>query len=76
VKVIDDVLVWDFTYEEHLLRVRTTILKRCRDYKITMNRDEFVFANPSVQFCCHNFSEDVIADMNKVKGIAEFPPLD
>ena len=73
VKVVDDVLVWDSTYEEHLQRVKR-ILQRCREHKITINRSKFLFANPSVNFCGYGITDKgVSADSAKVKAIADFP---
>lgn len=72
-KVVDDVLVWDTTLEEHLDRLRQ-ILERFRQHRITINRKKFVFARPTTHFCGYGISEDgVHADPAKVKAIADFP---
>ena len=56
-KVVDDLLVWSETYEEHLERVRE-ILLRLRRQRITVNRKKFVFATPTARFCGYNISKD------------------
>ena len=72
-KVVDDSLMWDFTYAEHLERVYN-FLCRCRDNNITINLDKFIFAEPSTDFCGYQISsEGIEADPKKIKAIAEFP---
>ncbi|KAG0729731.1 Retrovirus-related Pol polyprotein from transposon opus [Chionoecetes opilio] len=72
-KIVDDVLVWDTTYEEHLDRVRQ-ILERFRLHRITINRKKFMFASPTAHFCGYIISEDgVSADPGKTKAVADFP---
>ena len=72
-KVIDDIIVWDEQYDDHMKRMRE-ILLRCRKHKITVNRANFVFASPAVQYCGCGVSEDGIsADEDKVKAVKVFP---
>ena len=59
-KVVDDLLVWRKTYEEHLEQVRQ-VLYRLRRHCITINRKKFMFANPTARFCGYNISKDVVS---------------
>ena len=73
VKVVDDVLCWDNSYSEHLNRVRS-ILTRCRQHGISLNRDKLVFAKTNVKFCGYEVTEfGVKAEPAKVKAISDFP---
>jgi len=49
VKVVDDILLFDEDFPTHLRRIHQ-MLTRCREYGITLNRDKFVVAAPSVNF--------------------------
>ena len=72
-KVVDDVLVWDATFEEHLQRVRL-ILERFWQHRISINKKKFISASSIVFFCGYNiFQDGVQADPAKVRAVAEFP---
>ncbi|XP_064081857.1 uncharacterized protein LOC135198214 [Macrobrachium nipponense] len=73
VKVIDDLALHDEDYTTHLHRIHE-VLTRCRKFGITLNKDKFVVAAPSVNFCGYNLSGDGIsADKQKVSAIKDFP---
>ena len=73
VKIVDDVLVYDFTYRQHLSHV-TSILERCDKFGITLNAKKFSFAEYSVEFCGYSISQEgYTADRRKVAAIADFP---
>ncbi|XP_068230979.1 uncharacterized protein [Palaemon carinicauda] len=73
VKVIDDLLLYDEDYVTHLQRIHE-VLTRCRKFGITLNKDKFVVAAPSVNFCGYTLSGDGIsADHQKVSAIKDFP---
>ena len=72
-KVVDDVLLYDEDFLTHLQRTYD-VLMRCRESGITLNRDKFVVAAPSVTFCGYTLSEQGIsADQGKVSAIRDFP---
>lgn len=73
VKVVDDILLYDEDFTQHLERVHA-VLTRCRTHGITLNRDKFVVAASSVRFCGFHLSQAGIeADEEKVKAIRDFP---
>lgn len=73
VKVVDDILLFDDDLPTHIHRIHQ-MLTRCRTYGITLNKDKFVVAAPTVSFCGYQISADGIsADEDKVKAIRDFP---
>ncbi|XP_068204834.1 uncharacterized protein [Palaemon carinicauda] len=60
VKVIDDLLLYDEDYVTHLHRIHE-VVTRCRKFGITLNKDKFVVAAPSVNFCGYTLSGDGIS---------------
>ncbi|XP_068207506.1 uncharacterized protein [Palaemon carinicauda] len=74
VKVIDDLLLYDEDYVTHLHRIHE-VLTRCRKFGITLNKDKFVVAAPSVNFCGYTLSGDGISadhqktDASRLNGI-------
>ena len=72
-KVVDDVIVWDSDYNEHIKHV-WKILQRCDDNGITLNGDKFIFGADRVDFCGYEISADGYSpDQKKTRAIAEFP---
>ncbi|KAG0725211.1 Transposon Tf2-6 polyprotein [Chionoecetes opilio] len=72
VKVVDDILLFDDDFPTHLQRIHQ-MPTRCRKYGITLNKDKFVVAAPSVSFCGYNLSaEGVAADEDRVSAIRDF----
>ncbi|ROT75198.1 putative uncharacterized protein K02A2.6-like [Penaeus vannamei] len=64
VKVVDDILLYDDDFKTHIQQV-DQMLRRCRKNGITLNRDKFVIAAPSVSFCGYTISNKGIeADQN------------
>lgn len=50
------------------------MLTRCRKFGITLNKDKFVIAAPSVNYCGYALSgEGISADPSKVSAIRDFP---
>lgn len=73
IKVVDDILLHDEDYGSHLDRIRQ-VLTRCRQHGITLNKDKFVVAAPSVSFCGYTLSGDgIAADVTKTEAIRDFP---
>ena len=73
VKIVDDVLAYDFTYRQHLSHI-TSILERCDKFGITLNPKKFTFAENSVEFCGYSISQEgYTTDRRKVIAIADFP---
>ena len=71
--VVDDTLCATMTAPKHLERI-VDILERCRQNRVTLSRDKFVFCQPSVAFVGYILdSAGIHADPNKVKAISEFP---
>ena len=73
VKVNDDILLHDEDYFTHLQGIHE-VLTRCRKFGLTLNKDKFVVAAASVNFCGFSLSKDGIsADTGKVSAIKDFP---
>ena len=73
VKVVDDILIYDEDYVTHLQRINE-VLTRCCKFGITLNKEKFVVASTSVNFCGYSLSKDGIsADPGKVSAIRDFP---
>ena len=73
VKIVDDILAYDYSYCDHLSHV-ISILQRCDQYGVTLNPDKFRFAEAKVDFCGYAIShEGYTVDSRKVKAIADFP---
>lgn len=71
-KVMDDVILYDETFEDHYRNVRK-YLERCRKNSITLNEKKFVFAQTSVDFVGYKVNrEGTAADTKKVQAIQEF----
>jgi transposase InsO family protein len=72
-KVVDDILVFSETYEEHVQAVRK-VLDRCRQHGITLHPKKFYFARPTVEYVGYQVSASGLeAGEDKVQGIREFP---
>ena len=72
-KVMDDVIVFDDNFDQHVDRVRALLL-RCREHGITLNPDKFKFAEKEVKFVGFTINaQGVSTDPDKLKAIAEFP---
>lgn len=73
VKIVDDILIFNETYEEHINSVRT-VLERASQYGITLSAKKFVFAEPKVNYCGHNVGEEGWEiEEAKVKALRKFP---
>lgn len=71
-KVVDDVLVWDSSVEEHYQTV-WNVLERFRQYRITINKKKFVFGSPSAHLHSYIITEDGVgAGLGKLKAVADF----
>ena len=72
-KVVDDILVHSPTFRQHVETV-VNLLRRCREYHITLNPVKFQFAQQSVNYVGYKIGTNGIqADPNKVSAIADFP---
>ena len=72
-KVVDDIILWDSSYRQHVTRI-FDVLTRCRSHGITINSDKFVVARSESAFCGYRLSRDgVAADPEKVIAISQFP---
>ena len=70
-KVVDDVLLYDEDLQTHLQRTYD-VLTRCREFGITLDKDKFVVAAPSVNFCGYTLSnQGITADHGKVSAIKD-----
>ena len=72
-KVVDDIIVYDANFSEHVQRLRD-ILFRCRASGITLSQKKFQFARLEVNFCGYVVFEDGWkVDESKIQAIKEFP---
>ncbi|XP_064083006.1 uncharacterized protein LOC135199020 [Macrobrachium nipponense] len=73
VKIVDDVLAYDYSYKDHLAHI-ISILQRCDEYGITLNPQKICFAKSVVDFCGYKISSHgYTVDSRKVLAIADFP---
>ncbi|XP_064116668.1 uncharacterized protein LOC135222514 [Macrobrachium nipponense] len=73
VKIVDDILVYDSSYRDHLAHV-ITLVQKCDKFGMTLNPDKIFFAQPNVEFCGYSINhEGYSVDSRKVRAIAEFP---
>ena len=73
VKVVDDILVYDETLEDHADRLRA-VLTHCRQHGITINEKKFRCAQDEVLFCGFSLSSaGKEIDPGKVAAITDFP---
>lgn len=75
-KVIDDVILYNETFEEHYNNVRK-YLQRYRDHNTTLNRNKFRFAVEDVKFVGYKIIiERVATDPAKFQAINKFSEPD
>ena len=74
VKVVDDLLVYEETFEEHVERVRN-MLQRCRELEITLSSGrKFSFARERVAWAGYVIGPGEISpDPAKLEAITKFP---
>ena len=72
-KLVNDVVVYDKTRQDHTQRVRE-FLQRCLERGISLNKDKFVFAQPKVTFAGYELSSSGYSiDPQLVVAIHDFP---
>ena len=70
---MDDTLIYDQDLPTHYERVRE-YLRKCRENRITLNRDKFEFAQSELKFVGYIVgTEGIKADPDKLDAIAKFP---
>ena len=70
---IDDILVWGTNAEEHDQRLHA-VLTRCKDIRLTLNKEKCKFGVSEVTYIGHKLTpEGVHPDPDKVKAIKEMP---
>ena len=68
-KVIDDTIIYNEDFEQHIADVRK-YLQKCRENNITLNPDKFNLAQKKVPFVGYLVSsEGIEADPSKLKAI-------
>ena len=72
-KVMDDLLVYDETYKEHMQRVYK-VLMTCRKHRITLNADKFIFAASEVEWVGYTINEQGrTPTVDKIRALKDFP---
>jgi transposase InsO family protein len=72
-KVVDDILVFSDTAQEHLRRV-VRVLDRCREHGITLHPKKFFFGQDDVEYVGYRVNrQGYRADPGKVAAIRDFP---
>ena len=70
---MDDVIIWDSDYHEHLRHV-WDVIKRCDDNGITLNPKKCTFAAESVDFCGYTIGiSGYTPDAKKTAALSKFP---
>ena len=73
IKVVDDLLAYDNTYQKHLQHV-IEVVKRCDEVDITLNPKKFLFVRNEVEYCGFRITEKgYSANDQKVAAIEKFP---
>lgn len=73
VKIVDDNLVYSKKIEEHVKHVRT-FLQACRENRIHLSKEKFVFAVPEIEFAGVIISKDGYRQQDKIfASIRDFP---
>ena len=73
VKVVDDMLAFDATFDGHVNNLRS-LLQRCREHRITLSVEKFKFAEQELVWAGYAIRHGGIAmDPAKIEAIAEFP---
>ena len=73
-KVVDDCLVYDDSFPEHVARVRQ-VLTCARENCVTLSASKFIFANPDVNYCGFVLNrQGGTVDDKKTAAIQHFPP--
>eukprot|EP00117_Sycon_ciliatum_P026244 scpid18053/ scgid21591/ Retrovirus-related Pol polyprotein from transposon opus; Protease; Reverse transcriptase; Endonuclease len=71
-KIVDDGLVHNVSFDDHLAHVRA-VLQRARDHGITLSAKKFTFAASTVEFCGFTVSSDgYTVDPAKTSAIQNF----
>ncbi|XP_065182282.1 uncharacterized protein LOC135812991 [Sycon ciliatum] len=72
IKVVDDGLVHDESFSDHVAHVRA-VLTRAREHGITLSQKKFVFAAPEVEFCgFHVSSNGYTVPADKTSALQHF----
>ena len=72
--IVDDILIWGTTLEEHNEKVKK-VLERTREINMKLNKKKCKFRVDKVSYVGHLLtSEGVSPDPSKVKAITEMPP--
>ena len=70
---MDDTLIHDKNLDQHYERVKLYLTK-CREHKITLNRDKFEFAQESLKFVGYIVGRHgIMADPEKTRALNNFP---
>ena len=70
---VDDVIVYSFTFEEHLTHLKT-VVDCLREANLTLNRKKCIFAQRRVQYLGHVIDENGIhTDPAKTQKVSRFP---
>jgi hypothetical protein len=74
VNIIDDLLVWGDTIEEHDQRL-IKVLERAREYNLKLNRNKCKIRTTEIKYIGHVLSTDGLkADDEKVRAVVQLPP--
>ena len=72
-KIVDDILLYDYTWPEHISHVKE-FLTHCRRAGITLNPNKFTLGEKQVSFAGYVVGrEGIRADPDKIKAIQRFP---
>ena len=73
VNIIDDLLVWGDTIEEHDQRL-IKVLERAREYNLKLNRNKCKIRTTEIKYIGHVLSTDGLKADEKVRAVVQLPP--
>lgn len=74
-RIVDDIIIYDKDPQQHIEHVRQ-FLQRCKDKKISINRDKWQFCQRQVKFAgFHLIPEGYQVDSSIMAAITQFPTL-
>lgn len=74
VNIIDDLLVWGDSIQEHDHRLKT-LLNRAKEYNLKLNRNKCFIRTNEVKYVGYTLTDNGLKpDEEKIKALTQLPP--